>query len=77
MASEIKLHLISSSLDVSGSAILQDLMLCIVAVGLQAEHCKLLVSYYAEKAITAYSLSVYKNYIRVACLMLQNQTLKS
>lgn len=77
MAGEIKLHLISRSLDASGGAIQQDPMLCIVSVGLQAEQCKLLVSYYTEKAITVYFLSIYKNYIRVACLMLQNQTLKS
>lgn len=76
MAGEIKLHLISCSLDISSSAIQQDSMLCIVAVGLQAEQCKLLVSYYTEKAVTAYSLYIYKSYIRVACLMLQNQTFK-
>lgn len=58
MAGEIKLCLISCSLDVSSSAIQQDLVLCIVAAGLQAEECKFLVSYYAERAITAYSLSL-------------------
>lgn len=76
MCSEIKLHLISCPVDVSGSAIQQDSMLCIVTVGLQAEQCKL-VPYYTEIAINAFSLCIHKNYIRATLLMLQNQTLKS
>lgn len=76
MCGEIKLHLISCPVDVSGSFIQQDLMLCIVTVGLQAEQCKL-VSYCTEIAINAFSLCIHKNYIRAMLLMLQNQTLKS
>lgn len=60
MAGEIKLYLLSCSLDISGSAVQQDSMPCIVAVGLQAEQCKLLVSCYTNEAITAYSLAKSK-----------------
>lgn len=63
-------------MDVSGSAIQQDVMLCIVTVGLQAEQCKL-VSHCIEIAVNALSLCIHKNYTRATLLMLQNQTLKS
>lgn len=48
----------SCSLDVSSSAVQLDLVRCFVTVVLQVEQCKILVSYYMEKAITAYSLSL-------------------
>lgn len=50
----------SCSLDVSSSAVQLDLVRCFVTVVLQVEQCKILVSYYMEKAITAYSLSLSK-----------------
>lgn len=45
----------SCSLDVSSSAVQQDLVWCSVTVD---EQCKILISSYTEKAITAYSLSI-------------------
>lgn len=70
LASEMKPSF-SCSLDVSSSAVQLDLVRCFVTVVLQVEQCKILVSYYMEKAITAYCLSLSKkltlnNVFRVA-----------
>lgn len=58
-------------MDVGGTAVQQQSMLCVVTVGLQAEQGKL-GSCYTEIEITACSLYIYKKYIRATHLILQN-----